>query len=342
MQIALLILFVLVLNFILKKVLLRLHQRFKTEESSWKDSEALALISPLASLIWILAAVYGINFLWEKLFGSSVFDNVHAVVKIGLILATSWFLLRWKKFVITKLQKQNSTGDHPEDYRKIDAINKVVTLSIFVIAILLLLEQTGTSANSLIALGGIGGLALAFASQQLFSNFFGGIMLYFTQPFGIGDWIQLPEKNLEGHVEEIGWYTTQIRTLDKRPLYIPNSMLANALVINPSRMTHRQFKSMISLRYQDISQLPQVVQDIQKLLFSFPGIDQTISPQVHFTAFGNNGLDILITAFAVDMERTAFAELTQALLYGIAAILEKHGADFAAPTPIFPSPKGIT
>jgi MscS family membrane protein len=56
--------------------------------------------------------------------------------------------------------------------------------------------MTGSSLNTLIAFGGISGLALAFASQEVIASFFGGLMTYITQPFVIGDWIILPEKNI--------------------------------------------------------------------------------------------------------------------------------------------------
>ena len=55
----------------------------------------------------------------------------------------------------------------------------------------------------------------------MISNFFGGFMIYVTHSFGIGDWINLPDHNVEGYVEEIGWYTTRIRTFEKRPIYVP-------------------------------------------------------------------------------------------------------------------------
>ncbi|MCB2069634.1 MAG: mechanosensitive ion channel, partial [Ottowia sp.] len=51
-----------------------------------------------------------------------------------------------------------------------------------------------------------------------------------------------PDKEIEGTVEEIGWRLTRIRTFDKRPLYVPNSVFNNIAVENPSRMQNRRIK----------------------------------------------------------------------------------------------------
>lgn len=332
---------VILINVVLKWILLKLSAHFKKNGDFWKDSFITAVIPPLTSLVWLIAAAQAINYIYMRLTDQPLIVTSYAIIKIGLILAFAWFFLRWKRLLFIQFQEHALSKALPFDIRKTDAINKVLTLAIYLIAALMLLEQTGSSMNTLIAFGGISGLAIAFASQQIIANFFGGIMIYLNNPFEVGDWIHLPEKNIEGVVEEIGWYTTEVRGFDKRPIYIPNSMLTNVMVSNPSRMTHRRFKEVIGLRYQDISRLPAIIQDLEAFFHAHPKIDQSLPPQVHFEALGTHSVDIQIIAYIASKDKGDYQNIAQDILFGIVKIVDKNEADFATPVTAIELRKGF-
>ena len=74
-----------------------------------------------------------------------------------------------------------------------------------------------------------------------------------------------PDREIEGTVEEINWRATIIRTFDKRPLYVPNSLFANMAVETPSRQTNRRIYETIGLRYDDLDSLEGVLSDVRDL-----------------------------------------------------------------------------
>lgn len=91
---------------------------------------------------------------------------------------------------------------------------------------LISLDTISINVQTVLAFGGIGGVAIGFACREIFSNFFGGFMICVTHPFSVGEWIRsIEEDELSDTVEDTGWYLTRVRTWDKRPLYIPNSRL---------------------------------------------------------------------------------------------------------------------
>ena len=96
-----------------------------------------------------------------------------------------------------------------------DAITKLLQMFVIITATLVVLQTLGVSVSGVLALGGIGGLAIGFAAKDLLANFFGGLMLYLDRPFAVGDWIRSPDREIEGDVEQIGWRLTRIRTFDK-------------------------------------------------------------------------------------------------------------------------------
>ena len=127
--------------------------------------------------------------------------------------------------------------DREIDKTTIKALGRVVRITIVVTAVLVGLDTLGFNIAGLMAAGGIGGLAIGLAAKDMLANFFGGVTVFIDRPFGIGDWILLEEKGIEGVVEEIGWRQTTIRKFDKRPVYVPNAVFTTASVENPSRMT---------------------------------------------------------------------------------------------------------
>lgn len=331
----------LILSYFVNWLLLKLEKRFQLSDSPWKKSGIKTFILPAISMIWLTALLKVAQDTSIEFTGNPFVSDPKTVLRVGYIVLLGWFLLRWKKAIVLFFHFQSHLGKMGLEKGKIDAIDKLATLIIYIAAIFLLLEQMGSSVNTLVAFGGISGLALAFASQQIIANFFGGLMIYFTQPFSIGDWIQLPEKNIDGHVEEIGWYMTCVRTFDKRPLFIPNSILANVLVVNPSRMTHRQIKQMFHLRYEDLQKVPPIILEIENLCHSHPKMDHTLPPQVHLTKFDERGIQIDLSTYIAFMYKDSYNDLNEEILLGIASIIEKQEAKFAIPVAAIEFPRGL-
>ena len=84
----------------------------------------------------------------------------------------------------------------------------------------------------LVASLGVGGIAIAFAAQKVLEQLLGGLVIYIDRPFGIDDYIGLPDGTF-GRVESIGWRSTKIRTSGKGTLAIvPNNAIIQATVEN--------------------------------------------------------------------------------------------------------------
>jgi len=324
---------VLVFNFFVKSILLRLYNYYKKEEKIWGLSFVSALHKPLNYFVWVVAAFASLDLVLSGLFSFHV-RNLDLVISISGILAFGWFLQRWNIKFLHYFLDSPKNSQSPELVSKFDLVSKVATLAIIFVTLFLLMSVTGGNMQTLIAFGGIGGLALAFASQQVIANFFGGLMVYTTKPFAIGEWVNLPERNVEGTIEEIGWYLTRIRDFDRRPIYVPNSVFTQSIVITPSRMSHYRFKHTIGLRYSDIGMVKVVVDNIKLMLLKHPSIDQNMRTDVCFSNFGQASLDIYISTFTTGSSTMLFFALRQDILIKIAAIIKDSGAELATPTHI--------
>lgn len=314
----------LLIDFIQKRVLRRLQKQLEKTPNLWDDAFIHAVIKPISLMI--------LAFTLSVVMDIADFNNSYKVFEVGTIIVIAWTLIRLISFVEINVIKQQAIKGKEVDRTTADAVSQLLRVSVVITSLLVGLQSLGFNISAILAFGGIGGVAVGFAAKDLLANFFGGLMIYLDRPFSVGDWIRSPDRNIEGTVEKIGWRLTLIRTFDKRPLYIPNSMFANISVENPSRMTHRRINETMGVRYDDSKQLPAIIDDVKAMLTSHPEIDNTQTLMVNFNQFAASSLDFFIYTFTKTTNWVRFHEVKQDVLFKITEIVEKHGAEMAFPT----------
>ncbi len=331
-QVFIIIFITLVIDFIQKIVFKRLHKRLLKTATIWDEALIEAICKPLSLLIWVVGITLAAD-VSNQQDPESTFSAIIATIRtIGVILAITWFALRLVNCVRKNFILSRKASAKPIDYTTADAISKLLKASIIITGLLVTLQTLGFSISGLLAFGGIGGIAVGFAAKDLLANFFGGIMIYLDRPFAVGDWIRSPDKDIEGTVEDIGWRLTRIRTFDKRPLYVPNSVFSNISVENPSRMTNRRIKEVIGIRYDDIDKMDSIVADVKEMLNNHPEIDTRQILIVNFDSFAPSSLDFFIYTFTKTTDWIKFHEIKQDVLLKVWDIIDRHDADIAFPT----------
>ena len=325
------VVFTLVLQIGLSYALGKLHGYFLYTKSKWKQSCVAALRRPLLTVVWIAAITY----LCELLLPIAIaYDPSRAAVSIrqfAAIVGISWFLLRWEKDVQQQMLA-SVEHDRPYEKAKLHMFGRLVTLSITLMGLIFGLQVLGVSLQAILTLGGVGGLALGIAGRDIFANFFSGFMIYITQPVIIGDWVRSPERQIEGIVEEIGWYYTCIRGFNKQPLYVPNSVFSTIVVVNPSRMTHWKIEEKVGIRYKNFEALRPLIRDIQQMLDNHPALDPSQDHTVYFDKFSQFSLDIAVTAYTTAIQKHQIGKIKQDILLQTGDIMASHGLAFAFPT----------
>lgn len=210
-------------------------------------------------------------------------------------------------------------------------ISRILSIAIVVFAGLFLLELFHYTPSTLLAFGGLGGLAVSFAAKDMIANFFGGLMIHANRHFSVGDWIRSPNKGFEGVVEELGWYSTTVRTLDKRPFFVPNALMTDAIIENPGRMLERRFFHTIGVRYQDFGKLEVLMEKIRGFLEGHKDLGKVM---VNFVSFGPYSLEIEVSAYTMKTATPEYRKLQEELLLKIGGIVAMSGAEMAYPTSV--------
>lgn len=124
-------------------------------------------------------------------------------------------------------------------------INAILLLFVFIAA----LDQLGVETTSLIALIGAAGLAIGLALQGTLQNLASGVMLIIFRPFNDGDFIEAA--GVSGVVEEIGIFTTTMRSGDNREIIIPNGEIFGGTITNFSKRATRRVDMVFGIGYDD-------------------------------------------------------------------------------------------
>lgn len=292
----------------------------------WDNMILTALKGPVTAFIWCWPATISLDLLLQNSAGIDL-SWVKPLQKLILISIFIWFFLR-----LINHTENYTLQTTSKDETTVQAIAKILRLTILATGILSFMQTFGLSLSGLLTFGGVGGLIVGFAAKDLLSNFFGGMMIYFDRPFKMGDWIRSPDREIEGTVERIGWRMTVIRTFDKRPLYIPNSVFSSIVVENPSRMLNRRIYETIGIRYQDIDHMDSIIQRVKTMLTEHPDIDNNQTMIVNFNQFGPSSLDFFIYTFTKTINWVRYHEIKQDVLLQIIQIIHDHEADIAFPT----------
>ncbi|MCK5893845.1 MAG: mechanosensitive ion channel [Endozoicomonadaceae bacterium] len=304
-----------------------LEQRFSRSKVGWDSAMLLAARLPARWLIWIIGITWILEIINEA-WPVPLLDAVRIFRRTIVILLVAWFLMSFVKHLKVGASQKSDLVEKGV----IDAGVRMAQLAIVIITFLVIIQTHGYSIASILAFGGIGGIAIGLAAKDMLANVFGGLMLHLDRPFHIGDRIRFVDGSVEGAVEGIGWRQTRVRTLDRKPVYVPNSLFTSHAVENASRMDSRRLQVTVGLRYNDLDKLEKIVTKIESFLQHHEGIDQNRILQVTFSEYGESTIDLLIDCFTYTIGLVKYRTIKQQILLEVGRIIQKSGADFAFPT----------
>lgn len=317
-------------GYLANKIILLIEAHASKTRTVWDDALIEACRKPVVWLIW----VFGINFaagVAARHWGTEWGELVGPVNRLAVIFLGMLFLLNFISRAERNLVDPKYL-DEPMDKTTVKAVAKLLRAAVVITAVLIAMQIFGYSISGVLAFGGIGGIAIGFAAKDLLANFFGGMMIYLDRPFAVGEWVRSPDREIEGTVEDIGWRLTRIRTFDKRPLYVPNSIFNTISIENPSRMLNRRIYETIGVRYDDVSKMQAILEQVRTMLEQHEAIDHSQTLMVNFNTFSASSLDFFIYTFTRTTVWAEFHQVKQDVLLKISGIIEDNGAEIAYPT----------
>lgn len=320
-----------IFSLVLNAVLYHVQQRLQRTKVWWDDVLLGTARKPIKLAVWFMGLFYALHITARKT-EFTLLEDIAGLREVALVLLVAWSLNRFVSAGETHYIAARQRRKRGVDITAVNAIGKLLKITINIGAGLMVLQSLGVSISGLLAFGGIGGIAVGFAAKDLLANFFGAAMIYFDKPFKVGDWIRSPDRDIEGNVERIGWRLVTIRTFDKRPLYVPNSVFTTIAVENPSRMHYRRLMMYVGVRYDDLKHMADITRDVKQMLMEHPEINETQTTIVNFHEFNSSSCDFMVYCFTYRTQWAEYYEVKQDVMLKMAAIIEQYGAEIAFPT----------
>lgn len=218
-------------------------------------------------------------------------------------------------------------GEKKVDASALKLMNSAAKALLWMIAALLILSNLGYNINTLIAGVGVGGIAIAFALQNILADVFASFSIHFDKPFETGDFIETGTDS--GTVKSIGIKSTRLTTPKGDELVISNRELTESRVHNYKKMEKRRITFTLGVEYgtpaEKLRKIPKIMKDI------INGLKLEVE-RVHFKEFGSSELKFEIVYYLPSNDYMVYMDKQQEINLKIKEAFDKEKISFAFPT----------
>ena len=290
------------------------------------DDLAVELLEKTKTLLIFLIAVYlGAR---PLSLSEGVEDGLELVLHAGIILQMGVWGMGLINYFVSHYKRAQLEED-PGFATALGAMAFVARAALWSVLVLTFLKSSlGVDITALVASLGIGGIAVALALQNVFSDLLASLSIVLDKPFVIGDFIVVGD--MAGTVEHVGLKTTRIRSLSGEQLVFSNSDLLGSRIRNYKRMNERRVVFEVGVVYgtpkEKLEAIPGMIRE------AVEGQENTRFDRSNFKRFGPSSLDFETVYFMQVPDYNAYMDTQEAINLAIYGRLEEEGLEFAFPT----------
>jgi small-conductance mechanosensitive channel len=340
-------------------------QRLWADVAAWLSSHYLQILLGFIAGIVIVALLLGVRWIGTRICGTDP-THTHWRTVIGRILAGTrlWFMIAvalrmvagyslapeavaatvavfftlaltlqvalWVRELVLGVIEHRAGGLDASSGlgSAIGIIRLLVTIAIFAVATIVVLDNLNVNVTGLVAGLGIGGIAIGLAAQGIFADLFSALSIIFDKPFRRGDSIRWDTTS--GTVEQIGLKTTRVRSLTGEEVVISNTNLLSKELHNMARLNRRRLTQPFGLVYQTSPEVCGRVPEIVKEVVS--SCEKCVFLRCGMTGYGDSSLDF---SFEFDVKSEVWQKVFEARHQVLVALLKRFNdekIEFAYPT----------
>ena len=308
-----------------KRIFVSRFEIFAKKTVTFYDDLFLELISRISRFFLFVLALFLVSF-YLKL--PLLTKTVITKVFIFSLLLQAGFLLNHAVKYLFQQYKTKKMETSPETVTTLSALSLISRLALWVVILLVALDNLGIDVTTLIAGLGISGIAVALAVQNILGDLLASLSIVLDKPFVIGDFIVVGDD--KGTIEHIGMKTTRIRSLTGEQLILSNADLLKSRIRNYKRMEKRRAGFSLGVAYQTpIDKLQIIPKMIQTII---EAQKQTVFERAHFKEHGPYSLNFEIVYWMGIPDYTIFMDTQQTINLAIHQKFQDEGIEFAFPT----------
>ena len=244
------------------------------------------------------------------------------ILAIRLICAASEYII--------KIYWLNYQRDNVNLEQSIDALMPAIRIVIWLIGIVFLLDNLGFNISAVVTSLGIGGVAIALASQGVLQDLFSYFSILLDRPFELGDFIIVGDDL--GTVEYVGIKTTRLQSVGGEQIVIANTDLVNSRIRNHKKMRQRRIVFKFGVVYEtsteQLAQIPDLIKEI------IAQTENATCDRAHFSGYGEYSLNFEVVYLIDTNDYSVYMNAQQEINLAVKTKFAEYGIEFAYPTQI--------
>ncbi|MFH1375381.1 MAG: mechanosensitive ion channel family protein [Patescibacteria group bacterium] len=306
-------------------IFVRFSKLAKKTETDFDDLLAESLENIPTYFYRVLAAFIAFHF--SQFTDPLTNKIINGVFVVFVVLQSIIFFQNFIGYALEKGLAKNE-ADAEKNQTAIHGVRIIASIALWTIGFLLILNNFGINITTLIASLGIGGIAIAFALQNILSDLFSSFAIYFDKPFKIGDYVMLGTDS--GTIKKIGLKTTRITTLQGEELVVSNAELTSTRIKNFKRMKNRRISFPFGVVYgTSATKLRKIPEIVKKIIIKEKLAD---FDRCHFANFGDFSLNFTTVYHVKSREYDDYMDTQQSINLAIKEAFEKEKIEMAFPT----------
>ncbi|MDV3352719.1 mechanosensitive ion channel family protein [Leptolyngbyaceae cyanobacterium CCMR0082] len=311
---------------LLKRLILRRLKRWAKRTANTLDDQLVRLIE--RPTLWLLYLGFG----YISLQNLTLYPTVAELLTVvGVIFATLLLLQLVGSVAEYSLRIYGFIHrDQPNMRQSLNALIPAVRVFLWAIGIVFVLDNLGFDISAVVTGLGIGGVAIALASQGILQDLFSYFSILLDRPFEIGDFIVVGD--MSGTVQQVGIKTTRLQSLDGEQLILANTDLTASRIQNFQRMAQRRIAFNLGVTYETSKTQLELIPDILRHIIE--GIPQVTFDRAHFASFGDSSLNYEVVYLVETNDYMVYIDVQQQMNLTIKEQFDKAGIEFAYPTQV--------
>lgn len=238
-----------------------------------------------------------------------------SLLRVAVMVLAGWLVIRLLMRMADRLLDQSKSVAAIKSY-----IHTALNIFLWFLLALMLAETLGIKATSIIAMLSVAGLAVSLALQNTLSNLAGGLVLLVTKPFSPGDYVEAD--GVSGTIAGVTLSYTTFITPDNKEIFVPNSQLSAAKIINYNVLGKRRMDLNFTASYD--APTAQVRAAIEEVLAAIPGILDDPAPAVYVSEYQSSSIQYLVRLWTAAGD---YWDVYYALIEGVRESFARHGVE---------------
>lgn len=306
--------------YVFKKILKKIDEK--------NPEKQLFSLKIIESLTWPLFLVIGLSIATVSLERTETLSKIFKYILFSVIVIyATKIVVKIINYSYKKITEKIK-DDETKDPAVIEIYAKLLSIAAWIVAIITILAFFNVNLATIFAGLGVASIVLAFALQNVLSDIFASISIYFDKPFSKGDLISTGTDT--GYVQKIGIKSTRIKTLNGEELIVSNKELTETRVRNFKNMEKRRVGLNIGVQYDTpLEKLQKIPKIIEKILNKTENADLS---RAHLKTFQDSNIEFEAVYFMKNKDFSLYMDTQQKVNLEIIKAFRKEKIEFAFPT----------